>query len=302
AKIMLQREPRPGNQAIRRPPAKLPHEFRALRDARRSQRVTLRYQSAGGVNDAASTIRDIPLSYHLVRLPLLAQTQRIQRDHLIRRETIVQLTHADRLPRVFKRCHPRFPQRCLGGVPCHLEAHERNGAAVEDIGRIGREALSLDQHGPFPQPRARRQKRLRDHHRRRPAVGGGAALQFRQRLMDCGTLHNLLERVDVTELRIRVPGRMLVVHARNLREISGFRAVPFHVFPPRVAEHLRGAGGIGDAAGGGHHRAEGAGGVFAVLEEGGEGAGEHFLETDHHHAVLARYSSSSSADGLAGHP
>ncbi|KAL8775442.1 MAG: hypothetical protein Q9194_003768, partial [Teloschistes cf. exilis] len=55
AKIMLQREPRPGNQAIRRPPAKLPHEFRALRDARRSQRVTLRYQSAGGVNDAAAS-------------------------------------------------------------------------------------------------------------------------------------------------------------------------------------------------------------------------------------------------------
>ena len=72
-----------------------------------------------------------------------------------------------------------------------------------------------------------------------PAVGGRAALQLRQRLVHHRRRQDLVERVDVAELRVRVVRRVAVVLLRDAGEALGLHAVALHVLAARVAEHLR---------------------------------------------------------------
>lgn len=93
---------------------------------------------------------------------------------------------------------------------------------------------------------------------------------------------------------------MLVVDARDLGEVLVGRAVLLHVLDAGVAEHLGRAGGVGDAAGLGHHHAGGAGGILAVVPEALEGAGVHLLETDDEDTVSAAVGDDITADVQAG--
>jgi hypothetical protein len=71
------------------------------------------------------------------------------------------------------------------------------------------------------------------------AVGRGAALELRERPVHLRRGENLLERVFVPELRVRVVDRVLVVLLPDLRELLGGRAVALHVLDAGVAEELR---------------------------------------------------------------
>ncbi len=89
AEIVLQRYLRPLNESVVRPSPQLPYQLRTLRDTARAQWMTFRYEPPRGINNTAPTIRDISLPNHLVCLTRLAESQRIKRNHLISRETIM---------------------------------------------------------------------------------------------------------------------------------------------------------------------------------------------------------------------
>lgn len=57
------------------------------------------------------------------------------------------------------------------------------------------------------------------------------------------------------------------------------------VFNASIAEHLGGAGGIGDATGLGHHRTEQTGRVGAIVVHGLQATGVHLLEAHDEHTV-----------------
>ena len=88
---------------------------------------------------------------------------------------------------------------------------------------------------------ARVEEILRDEHGGCAAVGSGAALQLGERLENHGRFHDLLERVDVLELRVGVALRVLVVDTRDFGEVFGFGAEPVVI----VGEKWRGGEGKG---------------------------------------------------------
>ena len=90
---MLQRDFGVLDEPVVGPTAQLPHELRALRDARRSERVPFGRESAGGVDDAAAAVRDVARSDHLVRFSRGAQPQGVERDHLVGGEAVVQFAY-----------------------------------------------------------------------------------------------------------------------------------------------------------------------------------------------------------------
>jgi hypothetical protein len=89
---------------------------------------------------------------------------------------------------------------------------------------------------------ARVEEVLRDEHGGGAAVGGRAALQLSERLVDHRGFHDLLERVDVLELRVGVALRVLVVDACDFGEVFGFGAEPVAAI---VSEKWRGGEGEG---------------------------------------------------------
>jgi len=80
----------------------------------------------------------------------------------------------------------------------------------------------------------------------------------------------------------------------------GEMGVLLHVLAAGVAEHLRGAWGVGDAPGLGHHLASGAGWVLPVVPEALEGARVHLLEADDEDAVCAAVGDLVAGDVQAG--
>ena len=288
---MLQRHLGTLNESVIRPPPQLPHQLRTLRNPSRTQRMALGNQPTRRVHNDATTISDIALPHHLMRLAMLAQPQRIQRHHLIGAKAIVQLAHPH-IPRRHARLLHRPPRRRLA----HLIPDQIDRTPREQRRRIRRHRLSGHEDRTGPELRPARQERFTDDHGRRAAVGGRAALQLRERLVNGGAALDLLEGVDVAELAVGVVGAVQMVDPCDLREVAGLRAVFLHVLAAGVAEHLRGAGRIRDAPRDAHHLAARAGRVGAVLEEGLQGAREHLLEADDHHAVGLAV-----GDHLAGH-
>ena len=69
------------------------------------------------------------------------------------------------------------------------------------------------------------QERFRDDDSGRAAVGSWAALEFSKGWVDHGGGQDLVEGVDVTELRVGVFGRVEVVNASDLGKIGGGGAV-----------------------------------------------------------------------------
>ncbi|KAK1841186.1 hypothetical protein CCHR01_16172 [Colletotrichum chrysophilum] len=292
---MLQRGLGPRHGAIVRPPAQVPHQLGALRDARRAERVALGDEPAGRVDDVLAAVRDVPAADQLVRLAGLREAKRVEDDHLVGGEAVVQLDDLDVVLR-----DAGLGQGGLDGVLRHLEAHEVNGGAGEERGGVGGEALARDEDGLVLEVGALVKEGLGDEDGGGAAVGGRAALQLGEGRKDLGGLEDLLLGVDVLELGVGVAGGVLVVDAGDLGKVLGLGAVLLHVLAAGVAEHLGGAGGVCDAAGLGHHLDGGAGGVLAVVEEALQAAGHHLLEADDQHAVGGAGGDKGAGHGEAG--
>lgn len=293
----------------------MPHQLRALREARRPQRVALGDEPARGVDDDLAAIRDAALADQLVRPARRRQPQEVDGDHLVGAEAVVQLAHA-----AVARLDAGLGVGRPGGVLRHLAAHEVDGAAGEERGRVGGQALARDEDSLLLEVRPRVQEGLGDQHRGGAAVGRRAALQLGQGLVDHGGLLDLLEAVDVLELRVGVLHAVRMIDASDLGEVFCFGAVSgvagqlvfgspvwvcsqrllLYVFTARVAKHLGSAWGIGKAPSLGHHQAGGSGGIFPVVEESLQAAGHHFLKADHQHTIRGAAGDILSPNGEAG--
>ena len=148
---------------------------------------------------------------------------------------------------------------------------------------------------------------MRDEHGGGAAVGGRAALQLGERLVDHRRFHDLLERVDVLELRVGVALRVLVVDTCDFGEVFGFGAEPvvivsekwrggegegredilLHVFPPCVAKHLCCSWCIRDSPCSSHHLSARARRIRSVVPETLQRAGIHLLESHNQNTIRA---------------
>ena len=173
AEVVLQRRRRVPDEPVVGPAAQLPDELRALREAGRAERVAFGYEPAGGVDDAAAPVRDVPRAHHLVRFAGFAEAQGVQGDHLVRREAVVQL--AD--PHVF-RVDARFGAGGACGKLRHAEPHQVDGRAVEEIGSVGGEVLACYLYRLRTKVWASVEEIFGDDDGGGAAVGRGAALEF----------------------------------------------------------------------------------------------------------------------------
>jgi hypothetical protein len=126
-------------------------------------------------------------------------------------------------------------------------------------------------------------------------IRGGAALKLSNRLGNLGRGKDLLDSVDVSELRVGVVNRVSVVLLSNLGEMLKLSSVFLHVLFTGISEHLGCHRGLGKATS--LHVVENK--VFervsSVVEESLKRASEHLLETESKDTV-----SLSSEDGLVG--
>jgi len=80
---------------------------------------------------------------------------------------------------------------------------------------------------------------LRGDDRRRRPVGGGGALEPGERVVDQLRVLDLLQRVLLLELGVRVAGRVLVVLPADPGVVVGLGAVALHVLAAGHPEHHR---------------------------------------------------------------
>jgi hypothetical protein len=273
----------------------MPHQLGALRDAGGAQGVALGNESSRGIDDVLSAVGDIAVADELVGLTLLGQAEGVNSDHLVSGEAVVELDDLD-----VSGGAASLAKRDLRSSLGHIVAHQVDGALVEQAGGVGGECLAGDEDSLGAEVGAGVEELLRDEDGGCASIGGGAALQLGERAEDGGGVEDLLARVHLLELGVRVALAVLVVDASDLGEVVVGRAVLLHVLDACVAEHLGRAGGVGDAAGLGHHHGTGAGGVLAVVPEALEGAGVHLLEADDEDAVRAAVGDDVAADVQAG--
>src|SRR5438093_12655586 len=75
--------------------SQLPRELRALRQARRPERMALRDQASGGVDHPAPAVCRVLVLDELVTLALGRQAERLVGDQLVCGEAVVELDHVD---------------------------------------------------------------------------------------------------------------------------------------------------------------------------------------------------------------
>ena len=127
-------------------------------------------------------------------------------------------------------------------------------------------------------------ERLAGHDRRARPVGGRRALQLGQRIGDHLRRQDVVERVLLLELRVRVVHRVLVILQADLREMLCGGAVLAHVLTAGGAEHPRRHGEC-ELVDLGHRLDVLAHRGFAVLGAALKRAGLHLLEAERDRAV-----------------
>jgi hypothetical protein len=107
----------------------------------------------------------------------------------------------------------------------HSKAHEIDSGSREQGRVIGSQALPGNQNGLLLQVRTSIEERLRNENGSSTTIGSRAALELSERRVDHRSLENLVQGVDVLELRVWVSLGMLVVHTGNLSEILRLSAI-----------------------------------------------------------------------------
>ena len=177
-----------------------------------------------------------PLSTSLPPSPSRAEPERLVGEQFVHREAVVQFDDVDVLWADL-------------GLVVYLSRRMPGHVGTDDGDRalVGEGGLEVGHHGlPDDLDRLRGQPVLLDeclagHDHGARAVRGRRALQsgeFGRRVDHLGGL-DLVERVLVLELRVRVVHRMPMVLLADLGEVLGGGAVALHVFDTGRAEHPR---------------------------------------------------------------
>src|SRR3990172_411328 len=280
ADVVLQRDLRPRDLTGLGLPPQLPAQLRALGQAGGAERVPLRDQPAGGVDDPLAAVGHGPLVDEVAALALAAEDERLVGDHLVRREAVVQLDHVHVLrPQAGLLVHP------LRRQPRHLAADQGDRAlALERVRRVGHHRLADDLDRLVLQ-RVPAHELLAGKDGGGGTVGGGAALELGERRVDHRRGQDLLQRVLVLELRVGVVHGVAVVLEADLRELLRLRPVPLHVLAAGVAEDLRGDRRGLESPELDHQVNVAVHGVDAVCVLGPERPFLHLLEPQGEHAV-----------------
>merc|ERR1711939_74399 len=72
-----------------------------------------------------------------------------------------------------------------------------------------------------------------------PSIGGRTALKLGERVMHGLRVHNLVHRVFLLKLRIRIKSTVLVIFVGDFRKMTFLGSILFLMLPSRVSEHLR---------------------------------------------------------------
>lgn len=280
AQVVLQAVLGVGSCAVVGPSTQVPDKLGTLRNTRGTQGMALGDEAARGVDDVLAAVGDVAAADELVGLALLTKTEGINDNHLVGAEAVVQLDNLH----VFGG-DAGLAHGCLYSVLGHLIAHQVNGAAGKQAGSISGQALPSNLDGLSLEVRAGIKELLRDEDGSSASIRGRAALKLGERVEDLGCLHNLVEGIDLLELRVGILGRVGVVDASNLSKVLGLGTILLYVFAASVAEHLSRAGGGLESPGFNHHVDSGADGVLAVVPEALQATSHHLLEAHNHDAV-----------------
>lgn len=294
-KVVLQAVLGTGGTAVVGPATEVPDKLSALGDTSGTERVALGDEAARGVDNVLAAVGDVAVADKLVGLSRLREAERVEDDHLVGTEAIVKLDNLDILGSDAGLAHG-----LLDGKSGHVLADEVDGAAGEEAGGVGGDALSGNKNSLGLEVRAGVEEGLGDKDGSSTTVGGRAALKLGERLKDHGRLRDLLAGVDLLELGVRVVGGVSVVDAGNLGEVIESSAKLLHVFTASIAKHLGGARSSLEASGLSHHGDGRANGVLAVVEEALERARHHLLEADNHDTVGSARGDEGAAHGEAG--
>lgn len=234
----------------------------------------------------------------------LAQTKRIQRDHLVRGKTIVQFANPH-LPRL----HPRLLHRNARRVLRHAEAHEIYGRAVEERRAVGGETHACDLDSLGAEMRAGGEEGFGDDDGGGAAVGGGAALEFCEGGVDFLGGEDVGKGVGFTDLGVGVLCGMEVVDAGDFGEVGGCGAVSdgewivsclaimlleggkvkedalLHILPPRIPKHLRSTRRIGPPPRNLHHLPRRPHRIGPILVETLKRARKHLFKANDHDTI-----------------
>ena len=215
--------------------AKLPGELGALGEPGGAERMALGDQPAGRIDHRAGAAVGGRLGLDQpVALALSSEPERLVGDQLVRGEAVVELADVDLLGR---------GARLLVGPPRRLLRHviaddpDAVGVLVEARRHVGHHRLPGDLDRAVAETVLIHETLGRDDRARR-AVRGGRALELGQRLVDHLGRLDVLDRVLVLELRVRVVHGVLVVLPADPGVVIGLRPVLLHVVAAGVAEHL----------------------------------------------------------------
>src|SRR6185369_5133399 len=260
--------------------AELPVELRALREARRTERVTLRDEAAGRIHYPLAAVGDGAGLDQIAALPFGTEAEALVRDELVRREAVVELDHLHVL-----RPEARLLVDLLRRRARHVLADQLDAALrVERAREVRRHRHAGDLDGLLLEA-VLLHELLRRENRRAGAVRRRAALELRQRVEDHRRVLDVVERVLLLKLRVRVVDRVLVVLVPDLRERLGTRAVLLHVLAAGVAEELRRRRRGLEAAEVDHHLELLVHGIGAIHVLRAERALLHLLEAEREDAV-----------------
>merc|ERR1712232_344233 len=222
--------------------AKLPIQLCALCYTRCPNRVTFGDKTATWIYDPASTKGCSFAVHELMALSLMCHTQTFVCDQLIRCKAVMQLDNLNivrsktsLLVDLFGCPLTHFGSNCvdtcivLATLKCRRE--------------IGRHRLPNDLHGlalksePF-------HGILAHQHSRSSSVARRAALQLRQRCVRHRCISDLLLRVLVTELRVGIVDRVLVILPPDPSKMLRSASVYLHVLSCCITKHPRHGWGL----------------------------------------------------------
>ena len=222
-----------GNLPGRSFSAQLPANFSALGKACGAEGMAFRDKSAGWVDDPFASIGDIAVRDKMTSLALGAQSKAFVSNELVGGEAVVELN--DLHVRSFDASHG---VRSGGGTLGHAGTNHLNHAAFKSGFCIGGHSNTDDLNSLVLKP-VRDDEALGHNHGNTRPVRCGAALKLGHGVVNFWAGHDLLQRVLVSELGVRVVGTVAVVLLCDARKHFGARAVFLHVLAAGVAKHLR---------------------------------------------------------------
>ena len=275
---MLQRDLRIRHLTLTGCAAQLPHKLRALRETGRTEWVSLREQTAGGVGDPLAAEGVVAIPDQLLGFAFFGETNRLVGQHFVCGEAVVKLDDL----------HIVRAEACLvvDLLRCdlrHVVADHLDHRGLKARREVCRHRLAGDVDALADALPLR--EVLAAENRGGSTTRGRAALVARERIEDLGAREDFFDGVRLLEERVGVLRRVLAGLLGDLRKRLALGAVAPSVLPSCTAEHLRGAGCTREALHVIHHACMAIERVRAVAPLRCERSLLHLLKADDEHAL-----------------